>query len=117
MAIFYEPGCGEVSTLGSGPELMIAFDNTYTSLPEKFYVRVKPEEVSQPQLFAFNEELARKLGLDLSSFSEEQRAALIGGKTPGEAYGQRVRTESGYVLVYLSLGESLADELVAEVKA
>ena len=81
MAIFYEPGCGEVSTLGSGPELMIAFDNTYTSLPEKFYVRVKPEEVSQPQLFAFNEELARKLGLDLSSFSEEQRAALFTGQS------------------------------------
>ncbi|MCB1170604.1 MAG: YdiU family protein, partial [Leptospiraceae bacterium] len=60
---------------------MIAFDNTYTSLPEKFYVRVQPEQVPRPQLFAFNDELARQLGLDLSSQTEDQRAALFTGQS------------------------------------
>ncbi len=59
---------------------MIAFDNTYTSLPGKFYVRVQPEQVTHPQLFAFNAELARELGLDLLSLSEEDRAALFTGQ-------------------------------------
>lgn len=60
---------------------MIAFDNTYTSLPGKFYTNGKPEVVSQPQLFAFNHELARELGLDLSSVSEGERAALFTGQS------------------------------------
>ena len=59
---------------------MIAFDNTYTSLPGKFYVRVRPEQVTHPQLFAFNDELARELGMDLSSISDEKRAALFTGQ-------------------------------------
>lgn len=68
-----------MSTIDSEP--MIAFDNTYTSLPEKFYANVKPEAVSSPGLFAFNDELAREMGMDLSALSEEELAALFTGQS------------------------------------
>ena len=38
------------------------FDNTYASLPEKFYSKSEANEFSEPQLLAFNEKLAEELG-------------------------------------------------------
>ena len=65
---------------------MIAFDNTYTELPEQFYARVQAAAVSQPRLFAFNDELAQELGIDLSAISEDERAALFTGQSlPAQA--------------------------------
>ncbi len=60
---------------------VIAFDNTYTRLPEQFYARVKPATVSRPGLFAYNEELAQELGIDLSTISKDERAALFTGQS------------------------------------
>lgn len=52
---------------------------TYTSLPEDFYAEAQPAEFKDPLLVLLNEDLAQQLGLDLSSFSEEERARLFCG--------------------------------------
>ena len=52
---------------------MIAFDNSYARLPESFYVRMDPDAVPQPELLAWNSELAGQLGLENLP---EDRAAL-----------------------------------------
>ncbi len=43
----------------------IPFQNTYTSLPEILFTRTKPTAVRQPSLISINNDLARKLGIDL----------------------------------------------------
>ena len=48
----------------SSMSLQIPFDNTYATLPEGFYARVNPTPVRQPDLIAFNEALARDLGIN-----------------------------------------------------
>ena len=40
------------------------FDNTYSRLPERFYARLDPTPVPQPNLIKVNRLLARHLGLD-----------------------------------------------------
>lgn len=40
-----------------------AFSNSFAALPERFFVRQNPAQVAHPQLIAFNEPLARELGL------------------------------------------------------
>ncbi len=41
-----------------------AFSNSFAELPARFYVRQAPARVAEPRLIAFNEALARELGLD-----------------------------------------------------
>ena len=42
------------------------FDNTYSRLPNTFKEDIKPTPVHDPELVVLNEELAKKLNLDLS---------------------------------------------------
>ena len=41
-----------------------AFDNSYASLPERFYARQAPTPVAGPRLIRLNEPLARQLYLE-----------------------------------------------------
>ncbi|GGC60137.1 UPF0061 protein [Siccirubricoccus deserti] len=43
---------------------MIAFDNSYARLPDRFFARLDPTPVKAPALIKVNEPLARELGLD-----------------------------------------------------
>src|SRR4051812_22795353 len=43
---------------------MIAFDNTYARLPDRFYARLDPTPVKAPRLIKVNAALAEALGLD-----------------------------------------------------
>lgn len=54
----------------------IPFDNSYATLPDAFYTRQNPTPVKDPQLLAFNTDLAKLLGLDLR---DADRAAIFGG--------------------------------------
>ncbi|MFN6977044.1 MAG: protein adenylyltransferase SelO, partial [Gemmobacter sp.] len=54
---------------------MIAFDNSYARLPDRFHARQAPTPVADPRLFALNEPLARAIGLDPASLD----AALLAG--------------------------------------
>ncbi len=60
---------------------MIDFDNTYSTLPESFYVEATPESVSNPVLLDFNREFASEgLGLNLDTTSDAELAALFTGQ-------------------------------------
>ncbi len=62
------------------------FDTTYTNLPEMFFTRLNPEQVTAPQVVLFNEALAKGLGLDLSSMDTKEQAQLFAGQSiPEEA--------------------------------
>lgn len=56
----------------------MAFDNTYTRLPERFFERINPEPVSGPALIRINHALASDLGLELPE-DEEKLAAIFTG--------------------------------------
>lgn len=55
------------------------FDNSYARLPERFYVRQNPVAVRAPMIFAFNRELAHRLGLDPDALSA--RADIFAGNS------------------------------------
>ena len=57
----------------------IEFDNTYAALPERFYSRVEPQPVSEPETIVVNEPLARQLGFDPELLNSGEGAELIVG--------------------------------------
>ncbi len=64
----------------------LPFDNTYATLPKRFYTRMPPTPVSRPELIALNKPLAKALGLDPELLaSDDGIAALAGNAVPGGA--------------------------------
>ena len=55
------------------------FDNSYASLPERFYSRLAPARVSSPRLVRLNEQLARRLNLDPDALSSPEGVAVLAG--------------------------------------
>jgi len=63
--------------------MTFAFDNTYARLPDRFFERLAPVPVAEPQLIKLNEALAVKLGLDCEYLkSPEGLAVLAGNRVP-----------------------------------
>ncbi|MBF0380981.1 MAG: YdiU family protein [Magnetococcales bacterium] len=58
------------------------FDNSYTSLPEMMYVRLKPTKVSDPKMVLFNEPLALKMGLDFPLSGQNNAQLFAGNQIP-----------------------------------
>jgi uncharacterized protein YdiU (UPF0061 family) len=58
---------------------MINFQNTYDKLPENFFAESTPQEFPNPQLLAFNKDLAGELGIDLN-VSDEELAQIFSGQ-------------------------------------
>lgn len=48
----------------------IDFDNSFAALPDAFYTRVAPTSVSAPKLLAFNDDLAKLLGITITDKAE-----------------------------------------------
>ena len=57
--------------------LTIPFDNTYAALPDGFYSKLAPQVVKAPKLVAFNEDLARVMGIAPGDSAE--MAEVFGG--------------------------------------
>jgi len=55
------------------------FDNSYTTLPGHFYVRIKPTPVAQPQLILLNDGLAADLDVDVRGHDAATVAAIFAG--------------------------------------
>jgi len=66
----------------SGMGLQIPFDNTYVTLPERFYTRQGATPVRDPQLFAFNAPLAQALGMDGTGDRVELARVFAGNTAP-----------------------------------
>lgn len=54
-------------------------DNSYITLPETFYSKVKPNPVKSPKLVILNEELALELGLDVERLKEQDSLDIFAG--------------------------------------
>jgi uncharacterized protein YdiU (UPF0061 family) len=60
------------------------FDNSYTRLPDYFYVPQNPVPVRAPQVAILNHALAESLGLNLHALSAAEAAALFSGNAVPE---------------------------------
>ena len=59
---------------------LYAFDNSYARLPEKFFQKIIPEKVENPELIKLNHELADELDLKLPEKQEELAAIFSGNR-------------------------------------
>ncbi|WP_170442981.1 protein adenylyltransferase SelO [Ruegeria arenilitoris] len=64
--------------------LTIPFDNSYARLPGAFYARQSPEPVRAPRLVAFNDDLARVLGI-LPGDAQDMAEVFAGNTLPDGA--------------------------------
>jgi uncharacterized protein YdiU (UPF0061 family) len=58
-----------------------AFDNSYLTLPDRFYARVAPMQPPAPQLIALNRPLASDLGLDADWLASAEGLDFLTGRT------------------------------------
>lgn len=58
---------------------MIAFDNTYARLPDRFFERVLPTKVAEPRLMKLNRPLAELLGMDVALLESPEGAQILAG--------------------------------------
>ena len=83
------------------------FQNSYAKLPEYFYSRVDPTAVEKPQLIHINESLAKELGIDLATLSEQVVAELFAGNTTPDGAEPLAMAYSGHQ--FGNLNPSLGD--------
>ena len=60
---------------------MIAFDNSYARLPDRFFRSVQPMRSPDPRLIRVNHELAETLGLDADWLESPAGIAMLSGRT------------------------------------
>ena len=54
----------------------VRFENSYNSLPETFFKRVKPEKMPDVGLFLVNQKLSEKLNLDSLNYYDARRVVV-----------------------------------------
>jgi uncharacterized protein YdiU (UPF0061 family) len=59
-----------------------AFDNSYTRLPQHFFVRQEPSQAAEPWLIKLNGPLAQELGLDVEALKRDGAAIFSGNLVP-----------------------------------
>ena len=59
---------------------MIAFDNSYARLPDRFFARVAPAEAPTPRLIRVNRGLAQELGIDPDWLASDAGLAMLAGR-------------------------------------
>jgi uncharacterized protein YdiU (UPF0061 family) len=65
---------------------MLAFDNSYARLPDRFYARVAPTKVGDPRVVRINRPLAELLGASPDQLATSSGAALlVGNEIPSGA--------------------------------
>ena len=64
--------------------MTFVFDNSYASLPPRFYVRQPPASVTAPRVVKLNQGLAVELGLDPLWLSSPEGVAVLAGNAVPE---------------------------------
>lgn len=65
--------------MDSPPPQQFPFDNSYASLPDRFYARLKPTPVRAPGLIKVNRQLAERLGLDPDFLEGPEGVEILAG--------------------------------------
>lgn len=88
------------------------FDNSYLQLPERFYTRMSPIAVADPQLVVVNKPLADDLGLQLGRTSKKELAQLFSGNALPEDAEPIAQAYAGHQFGHFSiLGDGRAHVL------
>jgi uncharacterized protein YdiU (UPF0061 family) len=74
--------------------MSIHFDNSYAALPAGFYTRLDPTPVKAPRLIAFNDDLARVMGIATSDLPD--LAAIFGGNSVPEGAAPLAQLYAGH---------------------
>jgi uncharacterized protein YdiU (UPF0061 family) len=74
----------------------IAFDNSYTALPERFYARVRPAGASAPRLMKLNHALAEELGLDPAWLASPEGLEVLAGRRVPEGAASIATAYAGH---------------------
>ena len=59
---------------------MLQLENSYLKLPEKFYQKSKPTQLSAPDLVVFNSSLAKELDLAVQNLSDDELSQIFSGQ-------------------------------------
>jgi len=78
-------------------------ENSYAGLPEQFFTRINPMPVNKPQLLLFNVNLAKSLGIDLTSGDKEMLAQLFSGNTLPEDVNPIAQAYAGHQFGHFSI--------------
>ncbi len=62
--------------------MRLGLENSYSTLPAQFYMRVDPTPVAAPRLVIFNRRLAEELGLEPDAIEPEAAALFSGNQLP-----------------------------------
>src|SRR5690554_3379333 len=85
------------------------FDNSYSTLPSRFFSRVKPMPVPAPRLVVLNERLAQELGLDPGALRSEEGVAVLAGNRVPEGALPLAQAYAGHQFgVFTMLGDGRA---------
>ncbi len=76
--------------------MSIAFDNSYATLPDRFFARVAPTPVSAPRLIRLNRPLAEELALDPGWLSSPEGVAVLAGQTVPDAAASIAMAYAGH---------------------
>ena len=69
----------KINPIKTSRESPICFDNSFVQLGEKFYAKLNPTPVEQPEIIKLNEELANNLGIDLGMLDLKDWASIFSG--------------------------------------
>src|SRR4051812_5962778 len=61
--------------------MQIQFDNSYATLPDRFFARVAPTPVAAPRLIKINRALAEQLRLDADWLASPEGVAFLAGQS------------------------------------
>jgi uncharacterized protein YdiU (UPF0061 family) len=76
--------------------LHVAFENTYATLPERFYTRMAPTPVKAPEMLLLNRALAEELGLDPEALLTEAGVAMLAGNAVPEGAEPLAQVYAGH---------------------
>ncbi len=74
--------------------MTIAFDNSYAQLPDAFFTRLAPTRVKAPKLLAFNDDLAKVMGIDAADVPD--LAQVFGGNQTPEGAAPLAQLYAGH---------------------
>lgn len=72
------------------------FDNSYASLPERFYTRLSPGPVADPSLLRLNSDLAEQIGLNVAWLESPDGLAMLSGNALPEGADPLAQVYAGH---------------------
>lgn len=98
--------------------MKLPFQNTYARLPERFYERISPTPVRNPSLLYWNQPLAEKLGIEVSSANSQELALVFSGNRVPEGAEPLAQAYAGHQFAHFvpQLGDGRAI-LLGELRA